>query len=234
MHLGCLGIMKKLLSEYGMKPGATKLSREDILRICVRMMNLSKQILEEFQRTTRSLSDIVKWKATEYRFFLLYCGMFVLKGILPDDLMKKFLLLSYACRILSCEKLCQTHADHAQVYLELFIKSAVDHYGEDCQTLNMHHLSHITEDVKYFKCSVSELTAFPFESLLGRLKKYLHSGNKSLAQAVRRLQEKYIDHEIISEPLEFKVLKSKTTKECTLIQWTNSMVVNLAYKLRTM
>lgn len=218
MHLGCLGITKKLLTEKWLKPCATKLSRENILRISVRMMNLSKQILEEFQRTTRSLGDVAKWKATEYRFFLLYCGIFVLKDILPEHLLKNFLLLSYAFRILSCPKLSQTHADHAQVYLERFILSSIEYYGEDCQTMNMHNLSHITEDVKNFRCAVSKMTSFPFENILAKFKRWIRSGNKPLAQVCRRLAEESIDKKTISKPLKFQVLKSKKMKDCTLIQ----------------
>ena len=71
MHLECLKIMKKLLTEDWIKAGKTKLNRENILRISQRMMNLSNQIPSEFQRTSRSLGEICHWKATEYRLFLL-------------------------------------------------------------------------------------------------------------------------------------------------------------------
>uniref|UniRef100_A0ABD2XJY6 Transposase domain-containing protein n=1 Tax=Trichogramma kaykai TaxID=54128 RepID=A0ABD2XJY6_9HYME len=60
MHLGSLGIMKKLLVEYWMKPKKVGLPRQEILRISQRLVNLSCQIPEEFQRTTRSLGDVGK------------------------------------------------------------------------------------------------------------------------------------------------------------------------------
>lgn len=123
MHLGCLGVMKKLLNDHWMKPGETKLTRENRLRI-------SRQILLEFQRTTRSLGDLAKWKATEFRFFLLYSGMFVLKEVLPQDLYEHFPLFSVACRILSCKRLRKLYADHAQIYLERFVCLSTDFYGE--------------------------------------------------------------------------------------------------------
>ena len=67
-------------------------------------MNLSDQIPSEFQRTTRSLGEIGHWKATEYRLFLLYCGIVVLKDILPENLYQHFSLFAIASRLLSCKR----------------------------------------------------------------------------------------------------------------------------------
>ena len=97
--MGCLGIMKKLLIEYWMKSASkTKLSRENILRISQRMMNLSDQIPSEFQRITRSLGEIGHWKATEYSLFLLYYGIIVLKDILPENLYQHFCVIKTIVR----------------------------------------------------------------------------------------------------------------------------------------
>ena len=148
-----------------------KLSRNNILRISQRLMNLSQQIPTEFQRTTRSLGEIGTWKDSEYRLFLLYCGMFILKGILPLDKYKHFLLFSIACRILSCHNLFKLYRNYAQAYLNKFVELSTQLYGQDSQVLNMHSLSHINENVKYNNCPLSEITAYIFESYLGRIKK---------------------------------------------------------------
>ena len=61
MHLCFLGVMKKFLTDYWMKSGSShKLKREQILRISQRLVNLTNQIPDEFQRTTRSLGNINK------------------------------------------------------------------------------------------------------------------------------------------------------------------------------
>lgn len=55
----------------------------------------------------------------------------------------------------------------------------------------MHNLIHLAEDVRFMKCPLSLLTAFPFENALGTIKKFLRSGNRPLAQIVRRLHESF-------------------------------------------
>jgi len=82
MHLCCLGVMKKLLVDYWIQGNSNvKLGVQGRLEISRRLLALQSQIPVEFQRTTRSLVDILRWKATEFRFFLLYSGPVLLKGI---------------------------------------------------------------------------------------------------------------------------------------------------------
>lgn len=70
MHLCCLGVMKKLLVDYWIQGNSNvKLGVQGRLEISRRLLGFQSQIPIEFQRTTRSLVDILKWKATEFRFF---------------------------------------------------------------------------------------------------------------------------------------------------------------------
>lgn len=70
----------------------------------------------EFQRTTRTLGEIAKWKATEFRFFLLYCGIFVMMGILQEDYFNHFVLFHVATRVISCGKLVKIYSDKVKDY----------------------------------------------------------------------------------------------------------------------
>lgn len=190
MHLCCLGIMKKLL-EYWL--GHNSPARFDVRKkqeISRRMIELHSQIPSEFQRKPRSTQFVAKWKATEFRFFLLYCGPIVLKRLLSTDLYDHFLLLHTSCRILSSENLFRRYAHFAKEYLKAFFIGLKDYYGDQSQVLNAHHLIHLADDVINMGCSLLHLTAFPFESMLGRIKKYLRTPNRQLAQLCRRLFEK--------------------------------------------
>lgn len=43
------------------------------------LIKIQRQIPMEFQRTTRSLDDIAKFKSIEFQFILLYIGPIILK-----------------------------------------------------------------------------------------------------------------------------------------------------------
>lgn len=121
-------------------------------------------------------------------FFLLYVGPVILKYCLTQELFQHFMLLSVACRILSSE-LAVNCNDHAKQFLRNFVSLTGDLYGAKSLALNMHSLIHLADDAKYFKIPISDLTAFPFESFLGRIKKLFRSDKQPLAQVSRRLHE---------------------------------------------
>ena len=54
----------------------------------------------EFSRQPRSLKDLDRWKATEFRQFLLYTGPIVLQDIISDNAYEHFLALSMTLTIL--------------------------------------------------------------------------------------------------------------------------------------
>lgn len=192
MHLACLGCMKKLLTELWLdSKSAAKMSQANKIVLCQMLNELKQQVPEEFQRTTRDISEIQKWKATEYRLFLLYVGPIVLKYCLSEQLYKHFLLFSIACRILSSD-LAIKYNNHAKSYLISFVNMSKEFYGAKILVLNMHSLIHLADDAKYLQDSISYFTAFPFESLLGKIKLFLRCGNRPLAQLCRRLHENNI------------------------------------------
>lgn len=207
MHLFLLGIIKKLLNGYWICPGGI-LKKSAILRVSQRLMNLSAQVPIDFQRTTRSLGIIAKWKATEFRFFLLYCGIFIMMDILPDDHLKHFILLHVISRILSCEALLKKYANQIKEYLNKFVLLAQGLYGLESQILNVHSLTHVADDIKHFGCSVSHINAFPFENYLAKMKRWLSSGYKPLEQICNRLQEEFSQPEKTLITDELSILKS--------------------------
>ncbi|XP_067204162.1 uncharacterized protein [Linepithema humile] len=190
MHLCCLGVMKKLLLDYWIQSNSNvKLGVQGRLEISRRLLALQSQIPVEFQRTTRSLVDILKWKATEFRFFLLYSGPVILKGILPKLLYRHFLLFHAACRILCSKELALKYNAKAKTYLRIFVLTARNFYGSASQILNMHNLIHLADDAKNLSCSLSEITAFPFENAIKKIKQKIRSGKHPLAQLCHRYSE---------------------------------------------
>ena len=211
MHMCCLGVMKKLLEYWLTSTQDIRLNRENIMRFTQRITNLSKQISTEFQRQIlQSLGLISVWEATGLRFFLLYCGPFIVKDLLSKGTYDRILNFHVAMRILCNEKLCQKFTQQAENCLIRFVLLCGKLYTSQSLILNVHSLIHLVDDVKFFGCSLSETTAFPFENLLGKIKKLIHSGRKPLQQLCRRLSEQYsIKKEKITIPPIFEIIKCK-------------------------
>ena len=217
MHLCCLGVMKKLLNECWLSNEfGTRMSKINILKLTQRMTNLTSQIPYEFQRQfTQNLALLGKWKATELRFFLLYCGPLVLKNLLPKGHYEHFLHLYVALRILCDKKMIKnnTYLDFAENLLQKFVLFFGKFYKLESMVLNVHSLLHLVDEVRYFKCCLSDLTAFPFENALGYMKKRLRSGRKPLHQYCSRItEENSLNEEKSSLPPILEIITSSKTE----------------------
>ncbi|XP_067668227.1 uncharacterized protein [Haliotis asinina] len=191
MHLVCLGVTKKLLMLWMKGPVGIK------CRIGSTAVNLLSEIItsyssyipREFHRKGRSLRDIDRWKATEYRLFLLYTGPVALSSVLSPVLYRNFLLFVTGITCLISPKLSRYFCDYAQELLCLFVHNFADLYGRDMLVYNVHALVHLSDDVKNFG-PLDNFSAFAFESYLGEIKKMLRTPNQPLQQVIRRFSEK--------------------------------------------
>lgn len=190
MHLICLGVVKKILILWTRgRPNEQKLSFNQISAISENLIKISKLTVLEFSRKPRSLTELDRWKATEFRQFLLYTGPIVLKNIVSEDNYNLFLSLSLAVNILSSEQLHLTYNEFAKSLLLYFVSSFKILFGEDRVSYNVHGLIHLSEDVKRFG-PLDSFSAFKFENELGKLKKLIRTPNKPLQQIVQRVLEK--------------------------------------------
>lgn len=190
MHLACVGVMKKLLEMLMYGSLKIRLSPIQKIKISQRLLSLQSQLPSEFQKKTRSIFCVRQWKATEFRFFLLYCGPIILRDIISKNLYKHFLLLHFAFRILCSDQLAVLFNAKAKECLEKFVLLVPELYGKEAQVINIHNLVHIADDVLNMGCSLSGINCFPFESTLGRIKRTLRTAVKSLAQICRREHER--------------------------------------------
>ena len=191
MHLVCLGVVRKMLNYWKNGDKLVKLSSRQILEISEQLIALRPYIPSEFARRPRSLSELDRWKATEYRQFLLYTGPVVLKSVLPSSLYKHFLCLSISISILLCEDVFRdgSFLDYAEKLLSHFVRNSERLYGQSFVVYNVHSLLHLTDDVRYFAKSLDELSAFKYENYLQKLKKMIRSASNPLVQVAKRTDE---------------------------------------------
>ncbi|XP_076876019.1 uncharacterized protein LOC143525682 isoform X1 [Brachyhypopomus gauderio] len=100
MHLVCLGVVRRLINLWLKGPLCVRLPSRLVDRISDSLLSFRAHIPDEFARKPRSLKEVDRWKATEFRQFLLYTGTVVLRDTLNPEVYSNFLLLSTAIAIL--------------------------------------------------------------------------------------------------------------------------------------
>lgn len=190
MHLVHLGVMKKIIRLLidRKKVGNQTLKPPTISQINEKIAKCNKYFPREFQRKPRDINHFKTWKATEFRYFLLYTGPFVLKGCVPMSTYKNFMMLSTAIRILSSHQYLQYNSQ-ANELLRCFVQSFEKLYGSQHVTYNVHCLIHLAADSKRFG-PLEKFSAYPFESFLGKLKITSRSSYKPLQQILNRISER--------------------------------------------
>ena len=161
-----------------------RLGHVAISQISASLRLFKDYIPREFSRKCRGLDELDRWKATEFRQFLLFSGIVALRGRLSRVLYKHYLLFFVGIYCLASQVLFESHAEYAHDILIRFVAQARDIYGADFLVYNVHGLIHLANDVKRYGPLDSYL-AFPFENFLGHLKLLVRKPQFPLQQVVR-------------------------------------------------
>ena len=190
MHLVCLGVMRKLLLLWMVGPLSVRVGGRVVKLISNSLVSFQSCLPREFVRKGRSLSEVDRWKATEFRTFLLYTGIVALKGKIDGVLYKNFLMLHVAITILCSQELSSQvkFCDYSKRLLLKFVKHFGKVYGSQTLIYNVHSLIHLPRHVKKFG-SLENFSAFPFENYLKDLKRMIRNPRFPLQQVIRRLHE---------------------------------------------
>lgn len=160
-------------------------------RISDDLFNLRHYIPSEFARRPRGFAHIERWKATEYRQFLLYTGPIVLKRQVDGIIYQNVILISVSLHILLNPFLARQYNDYCKMLLKSFVQHFSQLYGSDSIVYNVHGLLHLPDDAKNFG-SLDTISSFPFENYLMTIKKMVRKPSFPLQQIIRRLSERTI------------------------------------------
>lgn len=202
MHQACLGVMKKLITEWVRGDRKVRMSAGQINEVTQRLLSLREVIPSCFARKPRNLEDIDRWKATELRQFAVYTGKIMLKGILADQLYEHFMAFSVALGLLLCPTLAVDHNSYYKELMTYFVGKTKELYGNHFMVYNIHSMVHLPEQAMAFG-SLDACSAFPFENYLGKLKRLVRSAKQPLTQVVKRLGE------MSNSPLSLEASKSE-------------------------
>jgi len=192
MHLVCLGVTKKLillwLGHFKNSPLSVRLQNIKVQNISSHLLSLKPNMTYDFSRTPRSLTEILRWKATEYRLFLLYTGPIVLKNVISEPCYTHFICLHVCFRILLTPNIDINLINFTEQLLKYFVNKFGEIYGKQFISHNIHGLLHITDDYRKYG-TLDNCSCFPFENYLKCLKKMVRKFEKPLEQVVKRYDE---------------------------------------------
>jgi len=170
MHLVCLGVMRRLLLCWLKGPLSSRLCARKVIQLSEKLLNIRTYVPREFGRKPRSVAEILRWKAVEFRQFLLYAGPVVLLHVLPEVLYQNFMLPSVGISLLANPRFSIEHCTYVRDILKTFVNNVRVLYGTGMMVYNVHALVHLADDVQRFGC-LDNISAFPFENALMALKK---------------------------------------------------------------
>ncbi|XP_067649897.1 uncharacterized protein [Haliotis asinina] len=142
-------------------------------------------------RLPRSLMDSDYWKASEWKYWLLFYAPTIMHDILMPEYYRHFLLLSESIFLLLQDSIKPSDIRHSKILLARFVAMFPVMYGESVMTLNVHQLLHLPDNVLNlgplwcFSC-------FPFEDANGFLLKLFNGTqhiDKQIAHAVAVIQK---------------------------------------------
>jgi len=188
MHLVCLGVTKRLVSIWMKGPLLVRQGNTVITAISQNLELFKNFTPSEFTRRPRSLLEVARWKATEFRQFLLYTGIVALFGQLPAPMYDNFMILSVAVHILLHPTWCQQYNDYAKQLLSHFVEHFSQLYGRNMLVYNVHNLIHLADDAKLYG-PLDNVSAFPFENFMRHLLRGVRKPSSALQQVIKRWYE---------------------------------------------
>lgn len=135
----------------------------------------------EITRTPQSVSNISKWKASEFKNFLIYYSLPCLKDLLPSVFYKHWFLLVYAINVFDSDKIDTKAYENATNAITKFVSKTEMLYGMELMKFNVHLLLHIPKSIQDFG-ALWAWSAFPYESNNIVLRRMLHSSQTILQQ----------------------------------------------------
>jgi len=192
MHLICLGVVRRLIWLWLSGPVnvQTRLRARCVTDISECLCGFSEFMPVEFARKPRALIHWQRWKATEFRQFLLYTGPVALLGKLSDAVYKNFMLLSVGMFLLLHKTFAANteYVNYADELLHLFVQHFAELYGSNMLVYNVHNVVHLADDARKYG-ALDAVSAFAFENFLGKLTRLVRKPGKPLQQVIRRLWE---------------------------------------------
>lgn len=121
LHVVYLGVMKTLLISWSNNSRRPRFNSQAIKKLSDLIIIAAQWVPKDFNRKSRGLQELCRWKATEFRLFLLYLGPIILQHFLPKKYLMHFNSLNCAMRILCDPRDCYKNNAYAKELLIYFV-----------------------------------------------------------------------------------------------------------------
>lgn len=143
----------------------------------------------EFARKPRNLEQVHKFKATEFRQFLLYTGVVFMNKLLSPAAYQHFLCASLGYRIVCSSDYDQFNGlQTADKLFAEFVKHFKRFYKRNL-SYNVHSMLHLVECVRDHG-KADSFSSYKYENSIRKLQFYIHNNTNIFSQINNRLAER--------------------------------------------
>ncbi|KAE8741282.1 hypothetical protein FOCC_FOCC013204 [Frankliniella occidentalis] len=182
MH-ALLCLVKHLMTILFTKSGPWNLSnKQDIINEFLENIRVPDFIT----RIPRSTEYFAKWKANEFRSFLLYYSIIIFSQCMTEEYFQHWMLLVISFYLLLQNSVSDIDIAKSTAMLELFCADFTRLYKADFFTYYVHNLLHLPLIVKRNGPLWSH-SAFQFENFNGKLAKFIHGSKHQAKELVNNI-----------------------------------------------
>ncbi|KAJ8048972.1 hypothetical protein HOLleu_01500 [Holothuria leucospilota] len=208
MHAVCEGVGEQLLNLWFDRSHHDKpwFVGNDLNKVDERIASISPP--DDVTRLPRSPSQRAHWKASEFRSWILFYSLPVLKGVLPSRYLAHMLLFVLAVWVLLQESVTEDEISICEIILVKFVIQMKELYDAQHVSYNVHLLMHLADTVR--NCGpLWSNSCFPFEGYNRKIKSLFHgtryvqaqiAQNFTLLQILRNQVERFpasVPHSIL-------------------------------------
>jgi len=169
IHLVFLGVKKNILLWLGSiknSPLLVRIPSRSVKLISTKLLHLKIDFTCDFARLPRGLNEVLRWKATEFRSFILYTGPVVLQSIISKECYDHFICLHVSISVLLSPAAVHGHLLHfINKLLSYYVQKFGEIYGEEFLSHNVHGLLHLCDDYSKFG-PLDNFSCFPYENFM--------------------------------------------------------------------
>ena len=165
LHADLLSVVKYLWDIWI----ETKIIKADGFReLNERLMKMTPP--HEIHRQPRPMNEKAKWKASEWRSWLLFYSIVCLQGLIPTEVLNNYSLLVESIFILLQDSISEEELRVCEEKLFVFVAQCQEMFGNNVMTFNIHSLLHLVQSVRMTGPLWTSST-FPFEGAIFYLKR---------------------------------------------------------------